>query len=219
VEQLAKLADVLKQLGQRQEKVLEETQRIAAFQTKGELTRGQTASLRSLADQQGLLRADTEELGEGLAGAGAFRLTLSRAAGHMGEAAALLARSQTATPTQDAQRRALDRIDLLLEALKPEPPEDSPPGGGAGGQPPPGGRPAAVQLLAELKLLKLLQEKVNRRTAQLQESVEAAGAMTDEQRREFAALSEEQGRLADLTWQLLQVHGQGPEDGLEEPPQ
>ena len=64
--------------------------------------------------------------------------------------------------------------------------------------------------LAQLKLLKLLQEDLNLRTQQLNQA-EAAGKPADELREQYARLSEEQGRLAELTFQLLRP--QPPENG------
>ena len=64
--------------------------------------------------------------------------------------------------------------------------------------------------LAQLKLLKLLQEDLNLRTQQLNQA-EAAGKPAEELREQYARLSEEQGRLAELTFQLLRP--QPPENG------
>ena len=68
-------------------------------------------------------------------------------------------------------------------------------GGGPGGQ---GGAPGGVQTVAELKLLKLLQQDIALRTQQLQQRIDAGEPLDDEDRREYAVLGEEQGRLADL---------------------
>jgi hypothetical protein len=61
-----------------------------------------------------------------------------------------------------------------------------------------------IHSLAELKLLKLLQEELNRRTAQLQSSV-TASRPTPEQLAELQALSKEQGQLADMVLDLIQA--------------
>jgi hypothetical protein len=211
-EQLARLEDSLKHFRRRQEDILGETRRYAGLQSQGELSRAQTAGLRDLGRQQGSLQAETAGLSDKLAGAGAFQLTLSRAGRSMGQAAALLSRLQTGTSTEEAEKDALASLDLLLEALKKEPAAEAQSSGAGGGQAGQGGSGDAVQMLAELKLLKLLQEEVNRRTTGLQKVVQAAETLTDEQRSQYAALKEEQGRLADLTSQLLQVQQGAPED-------
>lgn len=211
VEQLARLEDTLKHFRGRQQAILDETRRIAGLQEdQGDLTRAQLLSLGGLARQQGALQTETVQLGDQLLGAGAFQLALSRAGRYMGQAAAMLHRQQVGPPTQEAEENALGRFDLLLEALKKEPPADGQAGGASGGTGGQGGRPGAVQMLAELKLVKLLQEELNLRTAQLQKA--AAAGLTDEQKREYALLSEEQARLADLVLQLLQTEQGDPED-------
>lgn len=214
-EQMAQLEDNLKHLRAQQENFLKETRRLAGLQDRGELSRAETASLRDLAGQQASLQNETAQLGDKLAAAGAFQMTLSRAGRSMGQAAALLNRQQTGLPTQEAETNALERLDLLLEALKKEPPSEaqsSGAGGADGNQGGQGGKPGAVERLAELKLLRLLQADVNLRTTQLQEAAKAPDALTDVQRRQHAELSEEQGRLADLVSQLLQVERENPED-------
>ena len=70
--------------------------------------------------------------------------------------------------------------------------------------------------LAQLKLLKLLQEDLNLRTQQLHQA-EAAGKPTEELREQYARLLEEQGHLTELTFQLLRPqpldNGEPAEDG------
>ena len=213
MEQLVRLEDDLKHFRRRQQNILEETQRYAGLRVRGEVTRAQLAGLRGLSRQQGSLRTETVQMGDKLACAGAFQLTLSRAGQSMGRAAALLNRRQTGPATQEAEEDALGRLDLLLEALKKEQASGAAqPGGAGGGKAGQGGNPRAVQMLTELKLLKLLQEDVNLRTAELQKAVEAAEPLTDGQRRRYAALSEEQGQLGGLITQLLHVEREAPED-------
>src|SRR5208282_2829546 len=151
-----------------------------------------------------------------------FRVGLAVAVDEMGRASALLERRQTGTTTQEAEQFAIDRLKLLLAALEPEKP------GGAGDKRGPdnqgadkwnGEPPAGVLPLAQLKLLKLLQEDLNLRTQQLN-SAEAAGKASEELRQQYARLLEEQGRLAELAFQLLRPkppeNGQPPE-GANEP--
>jgi len=220
-ERLARLEDTLKQLRTRQQNVLDETLR---YDGLPRLSRAQAAGLRDLARQQELLQSETVRMADQLIRSGAFHLALSGAARDMGRAAELLGQRQTGPPTQEAEQHALGRLDLLLEALKPEPPEPEQENnggngaggaGGAGGAKGQGGAAEAAQALAELKLLRLLQEEINLRTRQLHEAVAAAENVTPEQQRRYAELSREQGQLADLVLQLLQVQPQAPEEDLE----
>ena len=206
-EQLARLEDALTSLHGRQQKALDETGRLDGLrQTQGQLTEAQGASLRDLAREQKLLKQQTDALAEELAGADVFILAVSGAAGRMAQAAALLQRRRTGIPTRQAQQDALGRLSQLLEALKPEEPTNEPDAaaGGAGGAGQGGAPGGGVQTLAELKLLKLLQEEVNLRTRQLEETIGRVDRITDQQRLQYTELGQQQRRLADLLMQLIQ---------------
>jgi len=207
LEQMARLEEALQGMHGREEKIIEETLRLDRLaQDQGRLTRAQSVTLRDLARNQDLLHSEIVALTRKLVGAEVFNLALSGAAGEMARAAALLGRGQTGSPAQRAEQNALRRLDQLLEALKPEEPEEQPDesdsgqgGQGASGQPPGSG----VQALAELKLLKLLQQEINVRTRELEEAFGPADTLPDEARREYTQLSEQQGRLADLLSNLI----------------
>ena len=112
-----------------------------------------------------------------------------------------------------SEQNAIDRLKLILAAMEPEDTgrsrrqtmgrairEETNRTEGPGG----------VLPLAQLKLLKLLQEDLNLRTQQLNQA-EAAGKPAEELREQYARLSEEQDRLAELTFQLLRP--QPPDSG------
>ncbi|MEE8451710.1 MAG: hypothetical protein V3R99_07335 [Thermoguttaceae bacterium] len=216
MEQLARMEDALKHLRRQQQTVLDETRRYDRLQEgQGRLTRGQLAGLGDLARLERMLQTDCGRLGEKLAGAGVFRLALSGAARSMGRAAGMLDRRQTGMPTQETEQHAAGRLDLVLEALKEEPPEDDDSNSGGGAGQGTGDLPGeAIQALAQLKLLKLLQVEINLRSRQLQQSVADDGP-TEQQRLEYAALSAEQGQLADLVLQLMKVVAPPPEENPE----
>ncbi len=213
VEQLARLEDNVKHLRRQQQGALEEARRLRRLEeSQGQLTRAQALAALDLARLQHSLQADTARLGQQLTGAGAFALALGGAAADMGRAAESLDRRETGSATQDAQRGAIRRLDLLLEALKPEPPaaqSENAGGGNQGGQQGPQGD--RIQNVAQLKLLKFLQQEINVRTEQLQQAVAAAGKPTEEQLRESAELSRQQGRLADVVLESLQPVRPNPE--------
>ncbi|MGA2031544.1 MAG: hypothetical protein ABSG68_04755 [Thermoguttaceae bacterium] len=212
-EQMARLEDTVRHLHGQQQGALEETRRIDALgRDQGHLTRAQAASLLDLLRTQQLLQADTARTAEQLAAAPAFHNMLSAAAARMERAAALLDGHATGPDTQQAQQQAIARLAMLLEALKPDTPAAKPGdpqqgGAGQGG----GGQPGTPLSLAELKLLKLMQEDINARTRQLQEQIGAAKELTARQLREYNELSDEQGRLADMVLQLLKP-APNPED-------
>ena len=215
LEQMARLEETLQGMHRREERIIEETLRLDQLaQDQGRLSRAQNVTLRDLARDQDLLRSETVALTKKLVGAEVFNLALSGAASEMARAAALLGRGQTGGPAQRAEQNALRRLGQLLEALKPEEPEEEPDesdsgqgGQGESGQPPGSG----VQTLVELKLLKLLQQEINLRTRELEEALGPAETLTDEARREYTQLSEEQGRLADLLLNLITPQ-EDPED-------
>ncbi|MGE4002514.1 MAG: hypothetical protein AB7I48_20125, partial [Planctomycetaceae bacterium] len=124
----------------------------------------------------------------------------------MDRSAALLDNEQTGDLTVAAQQEAEDRLLAVVETAS----ETS---GGEGGPPPSsrsqdGGRqspqPAPdLHLATQLKLLRWMQADVNRRTAELTSAGDdAAGAETIQASRE--SIAREQGRIADLSRELLQ---------------
>ncbi|MGD0898099.1 MAG: hypothetical protein ABR915_09715 [Thermoguttaceae bacterium] len=213
MEQLARLEDALKNVHRQQQNALEETRRLDALGRQGPLSRAQASSLRDLTLLEQAIRAETARLAGVMAAAGGFHLVLAAAESDMGRAAALLDRRQTGAATQEAQQNALARLDLILKALEPEKPGAQPDGDGGGdGDGKPGEQPGGVQALAEIKILKLLQEDINIRTGKLQKAVDAAGKATDEHRPLYDRLSEDQGRLADVVYGLLPPAQPGAKD-------
>jgi hypothetical protein len=217
-EKLARIQEAIQSLHARQQKALEETRRLADLQRSGPLTPGQEASLGQLAREERMLETETTNQGERLGEADVFKLALSAAAQEMGRSASLLDRGQTGEPTQRAEEAALARLALLLEALKPEPPEEKPeekkpaggPQGKKGSKPP--GNPGGIPSLAQVKLLKLMQVDVNRRTAALEASLSGGKITAADARREGQELSAEQTRLAQLLMSLIP-----PADDPQEP--
>lgn len=228
-EQVAKLEQAIQGLISRQKSVLTETQRLETLKTnqEGEWTPSQRTSVRSVTEQQRDLVSETTTFAQKLKEAAAFGLALEGAVREMARATARLDRMQTDADTQAAEQIALARLEQLLKALEPEPPSnDAPPedpmgAGGGGNQPqmPPG---QALHLLAELKLLKLMQQEINRRTAELEERHLPSGELADEQVAELNDLAVEQGKLAELVLRLgEQVAKQAAaanQQGSEPPP-
>jgi hypothetical protein len=217
-EQVARLEDTVKHLHRQQQNALDEAQRLHGLeQSQGQLTRSQALSLRDLAHLQRSLQTDAAELAQHLGGAAVLELAMTRAARDMARAADLLDRRQTGPSTQDAQRLAIRQLGLLVEAFKPEPPSSQDQSPAAGDNPPQQGPPAAVlPPLAELKLMKLMQQEINSRIEDLNKA--AAGKPTPEQSRQYAELSHQQGRLADILLQSLQPTSQSDEP-RKAPPQ
>jgi Domain of unknown function (DUF4175) len=210
-DELARLENAIKFLRQRQEKIGNETRQMEQNrQSQGQLARVQLAAILDLARTQRSLQIDTMRLGDQIAEASAaFALALDIASRDMEQAAGYLDRHLTAAETQQAQQNAIRRFDLLLDALKPEPPENQPPPpANAENKPPANANQATKQgqstvNLSELKMLKILQEEINRRTAALAESIGPDQKPNDQQRKEYEQLAEEQARLAELILKMM----------------
>jgi hypothetical protein len=207
-EQLAQIEDSLKGLAERQQKVIDETRRLDEIkQTQGRLTRGQAASLQGLAGEQDAVREETAGLSTKIAAAEVFSLALDGSAAEMQRAVTLLNQRDCGQPTQTAEQNALRRFQQLLESLKPDAEQgqqqQNQQAGGQGGQQG-GPQGDAVRMLAELKMLKLLQQEINTRTQSLDEKFRSDQQLTQEEEREYVRLGEEQGKLADLALNFAQ---------------
>jgi len=109
---------------------------------------------------------------------------------------------------QQFQRDALERLNQLLAAFESQP---SDPNNGSQpeqqGDPPsptPPDMPDPAAAMAQLKLLRVMQEDVRSRTRSLDEKRRLVGFWTAEEQQEVAELAQEQGRLAELIVNLSQ---------------
>jgi hypothetical protein len=214
-EQVARMEDTVNALKQQQEKLLVETKHYDDLQQKnGRLTRAESLSVRDLARQQQLAKEETEGLAKKLSSAEVFELALNQAARDMAKAAERLEQRDTSSPTQRTEQRAIARLEQLVKSFKSDPKDKQEQqqqqggegGGGQGGQ--------GQRSLSELKLLKLMQESLNERTRTLEEAYRKAKTLTPNEQQEYAELSEEQGRLADL---LLDLTKPPPEEKDDHP--
>jgi len=217
-EQMGRLEQQIAGLVARQQAIIDTTMELDGLrvQQNGRLTRGQLASVGDVARQQRSLATDCAALAEKIVRAKSFVLALEGAMREMDRAADGLDRADTGESTQQSQLAAHARLRQLQEALKrddsqtSEPPESKNGGGGGSKQPPPAD---AVQRLAELKLLKLMQLEINRRTRELEEVRRRKGRLSEEQLDVLRDLSVEQGRLADLAMDLtVPTEGKPEED-------
>jgi hypothetical protein len=235
-EKLAKLADLIKGLRQRQESLLAESARIHREVLQlSSWPRRMLASLRSLADAQHGLGEETDRMAkEKLMDAKVFAYLLDKAGRDMDQASGrmlerldkaqeqkenapavkpstldLLAEQAADAEIQSLQRRALQRIDRLLEALEANrvsaqrPPPDKGSGdesGGGGGGPGPGSE--RIPPLAQLKVLRSLQQEVNERTTAFDKEHPDRNKLTNKDEQALQALGQEQLEIADLFQQL-----------------
>jgi hypothetical protein len=223
-EQLARVEQAIAGIIARQKNVIAETQRLDGLKQMQPLDTAQQTALRNVAAEQRLLADESDQLRPRLDAAPAFAFALEGIVDRMRNAAGLLQRGETGDAAQQSEQAALTRLEQLLAALKSDdsaagkdmpPPneQENPPVA----QSPPGDLAGAM---AELKLLKLLQEEINRRTAELEDFRTKNGQLSPTEEEELASLAREQGRLADMVYNLIEATTSRPEDnpeGLPEP--
>lgn len=217
MEQLTKIADTLAALLVRQQGLKDESVRLEQERMiKGEWTRPQLASLRTEAEAQQVVRADTDKARDVLTSAPVFALTLSRAMSNMDRAVALLGERRAGEETQATQQAAVDRFIQLLDALKNDPSQNGEqqgeePGGGSGeaGGAQSGAPRDGIPPVAQLKMLRSLQLEINQRTRELAETRLKENGLSPAQQKELESLGEEQGILADIVRNLMQSDDEG----------
>ena len=218
VEQLEKLEDRLKGLKSRQEEVVEETVRLdQALKEQETLKRGQLKTLKDLSETEKLLQNEADQMSQQMASAEVFALVLKRLGRSMKLAADRLGERLTDKATQAHERDALRNIDRLLEVIhqekkKNEPqakPEEKPEE--LANEPqeqeekpeeaePPGD---SLPQLAQLKLLKFLQQEYLERTEALEQFRDKDGNLPESMIEEKNELAREQAELADFTRNLI----------------
>jgi hypothetical protein len=207
LELLERMADKLASMIARQQRVIDETQRLdKARASRGNWSRAMLKSLGELERDQRQLQAETDGFVDSLKSAEVFALALRGAARQMEIAAARIAERKTDAETVAAETRARQRFVDLVESLKPEPgsrPAQEQAGESQGEQSS-GQAAETVPQLAQLKLLKALQEDIVRRTEEL-DGMSRTGRLTPEQQAELSALAEEQGGLADMARSLMRA--------------
>jgi len=243
-QQLARLEQTLGGLLDQQQSILEETRRLDALRAvpaadnpatspddradKPPGTEERSGALALVADlgpRQRLLVTETSALARQLSSAASFALALDGAAGDMRRAADYLDRHETGPPAQQAQADALDQLAQVRDALKPAA-NPSRPEGGSGdnegdNQENGGNDDDGLRSVAELRLLRLMQQSLNRRTELIEQSRSTDGVLPAQQLQLLDQLAVQQGQLAELLFRMSQPPDEGPEDqlrGLPETP-
>jgi hypothetical protein len=222
-EQLAKVADELKALRDRQAALVEERERIQKelLLERPDNWRRLLVSLGRLADNQGKdgLAKDLSELAKKkLEGAPVFARLLQKTADVMDEAAQRLkehrdqakdggkAESEAGTEAARLQRDALARLESVLQTLKeeqnaPMAPRQDQGGGGEGGGG--GGDGSEIPPLAQLKLLRQMQVDVNKHTEEFRKVHPDLTKLDDKAKAELRKIRREQQEVAELLDELL----------------
>ena len=206
-EQLAQLDDRLTGLIDRQQAAGDEISRLDQLRiTQGSWTPGQRSSLHRAAVDESKLAEETDRLAARLEQAAVFRFGLAQIAGQMRQIVGRLDQNQTEQSTQALAAAAYDGLVRLQTALRDDDQaadqDDAAGGGGSGGGE---ASPASPPVnLAELKLLRMLQEDLRQRTEEQARDRADSQPISDGQRRATQQLGEEQEQLADLMFQMLE---------------
>jgi hypothetical protein len=219
-EKMLKIADQLRMLKERHEALIPRVAEVHKDTLeRKQLDRVLQQRLIGLAEaEQGISQEAAGLTEEKLKGATVFARLLRRAADQMEEAAADMRKRVDSTKegpleldpkkaeaaseqTLRSMREALQLLDQMLDALKPEnaaarrpqQPGGKPMGGGG-----PKGQGDGIPYLAQLKALKALQENLNRRTADFARKHPDGAKLTAEEMTVLKDLQREQEEIKDL---------------------
>jgi hypothetical protein len=212
-----KLADEIAALVGRQKSVLDETKRLDAEHIQqSHWTRGQLRSVQTVAQLERQLQDDTGRLADRLQDAEAYAFVLRRGAEEIQAAAERLAQRLTDAKTVSLENEAWSRLRNVVQALKAEAksreqkPEDAQSNSKAEQEPGPNSE-GSVPTVAQLQLLKIVQQDLLRRTGEVDRQRQAAiqnttaqnpAAQSPEVTDELQRLTREQGELASLIERL-----------------
>jgi hypothetical protein len=177
---------------------VESSRKDGALGRADELKLGQLSGAQAkLADRIVKMNEDLEKLGSLV-----YVWANNDIAKSMNEVKADLAKLSSGVPTQSEQKRILEQLQAMIDNLKETPRQSkfAQDGGGGGGN----GQPKAkLPTEAELRLMKALQEAVNRDT-------KTQGELKDNKDKpKLLALGNRQGELRDLLGQLLEKSSNG----------
>jgi hypothetical protein len=181
----------------------------------------QEKTIAELGNQEQQLADRAKEHSELMFGLGAVRTGLEEVERRLLAANKLLGEKQTGQPTQQAEQRALSRLEAMLqtfaqtanEAAKQPDANNPPPPPPANNRQQPQRRPTFE--LLEVKMLRMLQADLNERTAQHEKQIaDAAGNQAAQAglAQDARELAEEQGRLAELVQNMLRRDNEKQEE-------
>jgi hypothetical protein len=203
-----RIADEIVGLVARQKNVLDETKRLEAERTQQtNWTRGQLRSVQTIAQLERQLQEETGRIAERLMPAEAYAFVLRRGAEEIQAAADRLGQRLTDAKTVSLESEAWSRLRNVVQALKaeaksrasqqePKPEAAAGRDRGQNSEPP-------VPTVAQLQLLKIVQQDLLRRTGDLdRQRKETPQNPTSESTDELQRLTREQGELAGLIERL-----------------
>ncbi len=205
-----KIADEIAGLVARQKTVVDETKRLDGERAQqSQWTRGQLRSVQTIAQLERQLQDETSRIADRLAPAEAYVFVLRRGVEEIQAAADRLGQRQTDAKTVALESEAWSRLRNVVQALKAEAKSRRPEQESQANANPQQERNAkpdgGVPTVAQLQLLKIVQQDLLRRTSDLDreratatQRKGSAGDATDE----LARVTREQGELAALIERL-----------------
>ncbi len=205
MEQLSRIRDDLANLGKRQSNLVTEVEGYDKSRADNGLTLPQKKSVVGLGRAEEAVRDETSDLVDRLDAAPVYSRTLKQAADAMTDASKRLRTADPGDDTLRGMRLASRRFEQLLEALKPDPNQGGQQGGqqqGGQQQGGPQGGGDGIPTVAQLKMLRILQEEINERTDEIDLVRERKNDLPEELEDELAKLQDEQRNVADLARDL-----------------
>lgn len=206
----AKLKQSIELLITRQERIRDEMVRLNELQAAdGELTSAQRQTLSGLSIEQATLTDEIRSFAEAIAKAEVYHLSLQMTAEVTTDLARLLDTGELDASMIALAQEAVDRLQQLVTALEEEQnqqqgqQDQQPQEGQNQQQQQPGGNQDGISQTAQLRLLKMMQESLKARTQTLGEKIAADPKAANPS--ELSRLAAEQGRLSELTLNLIKA--------------
>lgn len=219
---LARLPEQITELLESQKDLLQKTSQSAETQASvSKLTRVEKAQIVKLSRQQLSLIAQAQPIREGLAQVEILQYVLVGCLDKMQLAAERLGQFYVGTQTQSLQQDVIRQLEMVLSSLQRDNDErdnDAKGGGGGEGQGSGAEEQSSERSLAEIRLLKLLQLDLNRRSESIQGKLQKAideGQDLQPFIEQLQQLGPEQAKLALWTLGLLRDREQtegGPQN-------
>ncbi|UUO08068.1 hypothetical protein M4951_07055 [Blastopirellula sp. J2-11] len=210
-EQSQRLRQSIESMVTQQKTVVREIERLREIVGERTLTEAQIQSIRLVSQLQKGLMGETADFARSISKAAVFHLSLTTAADLMRETARGLDARDLSDATQRTADQSAMRLEQLLAALDESDAEGKQPQEGDQGQQPgqqqgeqPGGNQDGISQIAQLKLLKLMQQGLNDLTTQAAARLQKESPPSVELEIELARLAKEQGELAELALELTE---------------
>ncbi|MEQ9071251.1 MAG: hypothetical protein RLO18_31235, partial [Gimesia chilikensis] len=217
-EEFTKLESEIESLIERQQAVITETNRLETVRKeRGRWSRGQLKSLRQLAEAERDLQNQTQTFVDKMAAAPVFGLAIRKVRDQLEIAVIRLEERLTDEETLAAETGAQNRLKEILAILKYR--KSTPNQESGDGTPSPQMPTDQIPLVAQLRLLKLLQEELLQQTTRFNESIDQQKELTPEQQELRKRLSRDQADLAELSQELMSLFTGSQSDESEPLPE